>query len=166
MNAVDWIRLVHVVSSALMFGVGIGAYFFMTMAVRSGSPAAIAVMTRNAVRAEWALAVPTSLVQPVSGYLLMDRLGYPLSSRWFLAVASLYIVAGVAWIYLVKTEYRLRDLALAHGAEPQLPPSFHHLMGRWRRLAVLTFGGVLGIFGLMVFRPGLAVPAFSASGLP
>jgi len=161
-----WVRLAHVVSSALMFGVGVGAFFFMTTAVRSGSPAAVAVTTRNAVRAEWTLAVPVSLVQPVTGYLLMRDLGYRLDTLWFAAVVALYIVAGMAWIYLFKAEYRLRRLAAAHAAAARLPAEFHVALAGWQRLALVTFAGVLGLFALMVFRPWLAVPLFSAAGLP
>lgn len=161
-----WIRLAHVVSSALMFGVGVGAFFFMTTAVRSGNPAAVAVTTRNAVRAEWTLAVPVSVVQPVTGYLLMRELGYRLDSLWFAAVVGLYIVAGMAWIYLFKAEYRLRRLAAAHADASRLSPDLLQVFMGWRRLALVAFAGVLGLFALMVFRPGLAVPAFSASGLP
>jgi len=149
------IRLLHIVSSALMFGVGIGAFWFMLTAARSGSPAAVAVITRNAVRAEWFLAMPVALIQPVSGYLLMLQLGYPLRSAWFTAVAALYIAAGMCWIYLVKAELRLRDLAALHATASVLPTEFHSLLRRWVRLAVGAFAGVLAIFWLMVFRPGL-----------
>ena len=83
------IRLLHIVSSALMFGVGIGAFWFMLTAARSGSPAAIAVTTRNAVRAEWFIAAPVALIQPTTGYLLMLQRGYSLHSAWFAAVAAL-----------------------------------------------------------------------------
>jgi uncharacterized membrane protein len=149
------IRLVHVVSSALMFGVGIGAFWFMLATVRSGNPAAIAVTTRNAVRAEWFIAAPVAVIQPVTGYLLMLQLGYPLQSPWFYAVAALYIVAGMCWVYLVKAELRLRGLAAVHSASVALPGEFGVLFRRWTRLAMASIAGVLGIFWLMVFRPGL-----------
>jgi uncharacterized membrane protein len=149
--SLETIRLLHVVSSALMFGVGVGAFWFMTTAVRSGDLAAIAITTRNAVRAEWVIAVPVSIVQPTTGYLLMQGLGYPLDSAWFLAVFTAYMVAGIAWVYLVKAEYRLRDLA----AGTALDPAFAGMFVRWRWLALVTFAGVLTLFGLMVFRPGL-----------
>jgi len=149
------IRLLHVVSSALMFGVGVGAFWFMVTTVRSGNTAAIAVTTRNAVRAEWFIAAPVAVIQPTTGYLLMLELGYPLQSTWFYAVAALYIVAGMCWVYLVKAELKLRGLAAAHSTALALPEEFGVLFRRWTRLAVGSFAGVLGIFWLMVFRPGL-----------
>ena len=149
------IRLLHIVSSALMFGVGIGAFWFMLTAARSGNPAAIAVTTRNAVRAEWFIAAPVALIQPTTGYLLMLQLGYSLHTSWFAAVATLYIFAGMCWVYLVKAELKMRDVAAGHSAASVLPPEFGLLFQRWTRLALGSFAGVLAIFCLMVFRPGL-----------
>lgn len=152
----ELIRLIHIVSSALMFGVGIGAFWFMRAALGSANVAAIAVITRNAVRAEWFIAAPVAIIQPTTGYLLMLQLDYLFRSRWFLAVAALYIVAGMCWVYLVKAELKMRNLAAAssHAARP-LPPQYHALSRRWQRLALAAFAGVLAIFWLMVFRPGL-----------
>lgn len=148
------VRLVHVVSAALMFGVGVGAFWFLTTAMRSGDVNAIAIATRGAVRAEWVIAVPVAVLQPLSGVLLMDALSYSFSSRWFMAVVAFYIVAGIAWVWLVKAEYRLRDLS-ASAAGSALPADFNRLLVRWRALALTSFGGVLVLFGLMVFRPGV-----------
>lgn len=151
----EFIRLLHVVSSALMFGVGVGAFWFMVTTVRSGNPAAIAVTTRNAVRAEWFIAAPVAVIQPTTGYLLMLQLGYPLQSVWFYAVAALYIVAGMCWVYLVKAELKLRGIAADHSTSLAMPEQFGALFRRWTLLAVGSFAGVLAIFWLMVFRPGL-----------
>ena len=149
------IRLLHVISSALMLGVGVGAFWFMLTTVRSGNPAAIAVTTRNAVRAEWFIAAPVALVQPLTGYILMMQLGYSLQSHWFAAVATLYVITGICWIYVVKTELKLRDLAAQHSNDSAMPAAFAPLVQRWTRLAIGSFVGVVGIFWLMVFRPGV-----------
>ncbi len=153
--APEFIRLAHVVSSALMFGVGVGAFWFMLTTVRSGNPAAIAITTRNAVRAEWFIAAPVAVIQPTTGYLLMLQLEYPFKSMWFYTVAVLYMVAGMCWVYLVKAEISLRGLAAAHGTAAALPGAFYTLFRRWTWLALGSFAGVLAIFALMVFRLGL-----------
>ena len=150
------IRLIHIISSALMLGVGVGAFWFMLTSVRSGNPAAIAVTTRNAVRAEWCIAAPIALLQPLTGYILMLQLGYSLRSMWFVAVVALYMIAGICWIYVIKTELKLRSLAEQHRNDSEMPEAFRLLFRRWTRLAVCSFAGVLGIFWLMVFRPGVA----------
>lgn len=137
-----------------MFGVGVGAFWFVTTTVRSGDVNAIAIATRNAVRAEWLIAVPVAVLQPLSGLLLMEALGHAYTSRWFAAVAVFYVVAGIAWVWLVKAEYRLRALA-ASAAGSVLPAEFGRLLARWRALALTSFAGVLVLFALMVFRPGI-----------
>ena len=149
------IRLLHIVSSALMLGVGVGAFWFMLTTARSGNPAAIAVTTRNAVRAEWFIAAPVALLQPLTGYLLMIQLGYSLRSMWFFTVVALYVVAGMCWIYVIKSELQLRSLAETHRSDSTMPTGFWLLFRRWTRLAICSFAGVLAIFWLMVFRPGL-----------
>ncbi|MGI9308971.1 MAG: DUF2269 family protein [Gammaproteobacteria bacterium] len=150
------VRLIHVVSSALMLGVGVGAFWFMLTTVRSGKPAAIAVITRNAVRAEWFIAAPVALLQPLTGYLLMIQLGYSLRSLWFFAVVALYVIAGMCWIYVIKTELKLRHLAQEHRSDNTMPTEFWQLFRRWTGLCICSFTGVLGIFWLMVFRPGVS----------
>ena len=138
-----------------MLGVGVGAFWFMLTNARSGNPAAIAVTTRNAVRAEWFIAVPVALIQPLTGYVLMIQLGYSLRSMWFLAVVALYLVAGMFWIYVFKSELQLRRLAEQNHGDETMPMDFWPLFRRWTWLAVCSFAGVLAIFVLMVFRPGL-----------
>ena len=147
------IRLIHIISSALMLGVGVGAFWFMLTAVRSANPMAIAVTIRNAVRAEWFIAAPVALLQPLTGYLLMLQLGYVLNSLWFVAVVALYVVAGICWIYVIKTELKLRSLAEQHANDGAMPDAFWLLFRRWTMLCICSFTGVLGIFYLMVFRP-------------
>jgi uncharacterized membrane protein len=149
------IRLLHVVSSALMLGVGVGAFWFMLTTARSGKPTAIAVTTRNALRAEWFIAAPVALIQPLTGYLLMIQLGYSLRSMWFVAVVALYVIAGMCWIYVIKTELQLRRLAETHQSDSTMPTAYWLLLRRWTRLSICSFAGVLAIFWLMVFRPGL-----------
>jgi len=149
------IRLIHVVSSALMLGVGVGAFWFMLTSARSRNPAAIVVTTRNAVRAEWFIAAPVALLQPLTGYLLMMQLGYSLRSLWFVAVVALYVIAGMCWIYVIKTELKLRRLAEEHSSDSTMPTGFWLLFRRWTWLCICSFAGVLTIFWLMVFRPGL-----------
>ena len=138
-----------------MLGVGVGAFWFMLTSARSGNPAAIAVTTNNALRAEWCIAVPVALVQPLTGYLLMLQLGYSLRSLWFIAVVALYMIAGICWIYVFKTELKLSRLAEAHRGDDTLPADFWALFRRWTILAVCSFTGVVGLFWLMVFRPGV-----------
>jgi uncharacterized membrane protein len=148
------IRLLHILSSALMFGVGVGAFWFVNRAAATRDPAALAVTTRSAFAAELAFGIPVAIVQPLTGYLLMVQLGYRFDSRWFWSVVAAYIVTGMAWVYLVKSEFRLRRLAA-----PMTPlaavPALGAEIRNARLLAAVTLSGVVVLFALMVYRPGL-----------
>lgn len=154
MLSLEFIRLIHVLSSALMFGVGVGAFWFVTTAATAREPAALAVVTRNAVGAELAIGVPVAIVQPLTGWLLMRQLGYSFNSAWFWSVVAVYMVTGIAWVYLVKSEFRLRALAAPMTAMDCVP-ELAAALGRVRQLAITTLAGVLVLFWLMVFRPGI-----------
>jgi uncharacterized membrane protein len=141
-----------------MFGVGIGAFWFMLAALRSADVALIAATTRNAVRAEWFIAAPVAVVQPTTGYLLMLQLDYSLHSRWFLAVASFYILAGMCWVYLVKAELKYGPRCRAIARHPCHCPTISRVPPL-ERLALGSFAGVLTIFWLMVFRRAVSFGA-------
>jgi uncharacterized membrane protein len=148
------IRLLHVLSSALMFGVGVGAFWFVNTAAASKHPVALAVTARNAFAAEMAFGVPVAIIQPLTGWLLMLELGYRFDSAWFWSVVAAYIVTGIAWVYLIKAEYKLRALT-APLAPIESVPELQHTLQRARALAAFTLTGVVVLFALMVFRPGL-----------
>jgi uncharacterized membrane protein len=152
------IRLLHILSSALMFGVGVGALWFVTTAAMSRHPAVLAVTTRNAFAAEMYFGVPVAIVQPLTGYLLMRQLGYGFDSIWFWSVAAAYSVTGIAWVYLVKSEFRLRRMTAPMSPIESLP-GFPAELARARALAAITLTGVVILFWLMVFRPGLQLAA-------
>ncbi len=137
-----------------MFGVGVGAFWFVNLAAASRDAGALAVTTRNAFRAELAFGIPVASVQPLTGWLLMRQLGYTFDSVWFWSVVGVYVVTGMAWVYLVKSEFRLRRLAAsltAVDATPGLAQEIRHA----RTLATATLTGVVVLFWLMVTRPGL-----------
>jgi uncharacterized membrane protein len=148
------IRLLHILSSALMFGVGVGAFWFVNLAAASRDPGALAVTTRNAFRAELAFGIPVAIVQPFTGWLLMRQLGYRFDSVWFWSVVAAYIVTGMAWVYLVKSEFRLRGLTAAQ-TSIDAAPGVRAELRQARLLAVVTLAGVVVLFWLMVMRPGL-----------
>ncbi len=150
------LKLVHVLSAAILFGTGLGTAFFMYRAAQSGNPVTAHATATSVVKADWFFTTPAVLLQPVTGFLLMQQLDYSFDSLWFVFVAILYTVAGLCWIPVVYIQYRLRNLAAQHEASGYLPASFYRLTRVWTILGVIAFSAVLVLFFLMVFRPGLA----------
>jgi hypothetical protein len=76
MDYLEWKRL-HILSSTLLFGTGIGTAFSMFYANRSGDVRAIAIVARNVVRADWLFTLPAINI-PADLRLLHDAArGHP-----------------------------------------------------------------------------------------
>lgn len=150
------LKLVHILSSTLLFGTGLGSAFFMWMAHRHGNVAAIAITARHVVLADWLFTAPAVIIQPLTGWLLMQRLGFDLDQSWLLLALLLYLLVGACWLPVVAIQLRLRDLAAAAMATGQnLPAEYQRLMRLWFWLGWPAFISVAAIFWLMTCKPGL-----------
>ncbi len=148
------LRLVHILSAAVLFGTGLGTAYFMWRADRSGDIAAIAVTAGHVVRADYLFTAPAVVVQPLSGFVMAQRLGTNLDEGWLLLAIALYVVVGACWLPVVWLQVRARDLARAARAENRdLPPEYHRAMRLWFVLGWPAFISVIAIFALMVFKP-------------
>jgi uncharacterized membrane protein len=154
MDSYSTLKLVHVVSSTLLFGTGLGTAFYMWRAHRSADPAVIAVVARNMVLADWLFTAPMVIVQPLTGFWLMSVMGYSFTLPWLSLSLLLYGIACVCWLPVVYIQIKLRNLAQqAAAAGTELPPMYYGLMRYWFLLGWVAFAAVLYIFYLMVFRP-------------
>jgi uncharacterized membrane protein len=150
------LKFVHVLSSTLLFGTGLGTAFFMWMSHRSGNIAAIATAARITVLADWLFTMPAVIVQPVTGVLLMRMVGYPPTSSWLQAAIGLYLLAGACWLPVVFLQMRMRTLsAEALRAGASLPAQYHRCMRWWFTLGWPAFIAVVVTFWLMVAKPAL-----------
>lgn len=150
------IRLIHILSAAVLLGTGLGIAFFMLMAERSGDVRHIAVTARHVVLADALFTAVAVIVQPITGLWLALYVGYPLLSGWLLATYVLYAVAAAAWLPVVWIQIRLARLATAaDAANARLPSEFYRLYRIWFWLGWPGFLSVLGIYIVMVFRTAL-----------
>lgn len=148
------VKLLHILSSTVLFGTGLGTAFQMLMAHRSGDPRVVARVAAQVVQADWWFTTPAVIVQPVSGLALVHLAGYRVEEPWLAAALGLYLLAGAAWLPVVGLQRRMRDLAAAAAvAGMPLPPAYHRLFRRWFLLGWPGFASVLAIFVLMVLRP-------------
>lgn len=147
------VKWVHVLSSTLLFGTGIGSAFYLFFVSLTRDTRAVAVVAQHVVVADWIFTASTVVLQPVSGVYLVERLGYPWDARWLQASIALYAFAVACWLPVVWLQYRLRDLALAADeAGAPLPPAYWRHFRCWTALGVPAFAAFLAIFWLMVAR--------------
>ncbi len=151
-----WVKWLHILSATLLFGTGLGTAFHMYATHRRGDVAAIAVMTRNTVLADWLFIATSGVVQPVTGFMMVYWAGYDPLASWLVATYALYVVAAACWIKVVGLQIRMRGYAaeaLSRGAP--LPEAYHDAMRVWFLLGWPAFLALIAVFALMVFKPAL-----------
>lgn len=148
------IKWIHILSSTVIFGTGLGSAFWMFVANRSKNVPAIAFATRTVVLADWLFIAPTAVIQPVTGLYLVHLASYPLTAPWLVAAIVLYIFSAACWLPVVWIQIRMKQLAnAALAANEPLPPQYWALDRWWIILGSLAFPAFIVIFWLMVFTP-------------
>lgn len=149
-------KWLHILSSTLLFGTGLGSAFYMFFASRTRDVAVIAVVVRYVVIADWIFTTPTVILQPLTGLWLVHIAGFPLDSPWLLVSYALYLLAGAAWLPVVWMQIRMRDMAVAAArAGEALPARYWSFLKAWVALGVVAFLSLVVVFYLMVAKPTL-----------
>jgi uncharacterized membrane protein len=149
------LKTLHIVSSTILFGTGLGTAFFMLMANRSGNRAAIAVVTRVVMKADLYFTTPSGFVQPITGFAMMLMAGFPmqfLPLNWLGASVLLYLLAGACWLPVLWLQWRMHQIA-AQTRDPQLPPLYWRYEKIWAVLGVPAFTALVVVFWLMTAKP-------------
>lgn len=148
-------KWLHVLSSTLLFGTGVGSAFHLLLASLSGRTVAVAVVARQVVWADWLFTATTVVFQPLSGWYLLQVLQLPASTPWVRDAIVLYALAVACWLPVVVLQLRMRRLAEAAAAagEP-LPPAYRRCLLAWVALGVPAFVAFVAVFWLMVAKPG------------
>jgi uncharacterized membrane protein len=148
------VKWLHILSSTVLFGTGLGSAYYMFFASRTRDPRVIAPVVRQVVIADWAFTTPTIILQPLTGFYLVHLAGFPITSGWILWSIGLYLLAGAAWLPVVWMQIRMRDLAAtAVEASMPLPPIYWRFLRAWVALGVVAFLALVVVFYLMVVKP-------------
>jgi uncharacterized membrane protein len=155
----DWplvLRWLHLIGACVLLGTGAGIAFFMLMAHRTGNAALIAHTARVVVIADWVFTASAVIVQPITGALLAQAIGWRLTEGWIVLSLALYVLAGAFWLPVVWIQQRLRTLAetAATSAAP-LPDDYHKLFRAWVLCGIPAFTAVLTLLWLMLARPSI-----------
>ncbi|NHN77817.1 DUF2269 domain-containing protein [Azotobacter chroococcum] len=148
------LKTLHILSSTLLFGTGLGSAYYAWRAWKSGQVTTIATTFRHLVTADWLFTTPTALLQPLSGAAMVYLAGWPLGQAWLLVTLALYVLAGLCWLPVVWLQIRVRDLAVQAEREgTPLPARAGRYMAWWFALGWPAFGVFVVIFFLMVLKP-------------
>lgn len=154
--SVELLRWAHMLGAAVLLGTGAGIAFFMLMAHRTGEPAIIAHVAGTVVIADAVFTATAVVLQPLTGILLAQAIGWPLTTPWIVLSLALYVGTGLCWLPVVWIQWRIRILAQASvAAGTPLPTSYQRLFRSWVLLGIPAFTFVLAIIWLMIARPPL-----------
>jgi len=150
------LKLIHILSAIVLFGLGSGTVFYKVMADKTGDHAAIAATSKHVVLADWWFTTPTVIIQPLTGVLLAEQLSASFGEGWLWWTVLLYLLTGLCWLPVVVLQIRMRDIAADSLAQGRPLPSIYHYYAKiWLWLGVPAFFGMIGITTLMVFHNSL-----------
>ncbi|HEY0599735.1 DUF2269 domain-containing protein [Brevundimonas sp.] len=148
------LKLIHVLSGAVLFGTGLGIAFFMVWATRTRSAPTVAAVARIVVVADFVFTATAVVIQPLTGLWLIRLQGYGLTEPWLLATYGLYGLTGLCWLPVVWIQQRMaRVAAAAASSGANLPPAYDRLYWLWFVLGWPAFAAVIAIYALMLFKP-------------
>ncbi|RAP38026.1 hypothetical protein B1207_03285 [Legionella quinlivanii] len=147
------LKYIHIISSTLLFGTGLGSAFYMWRANQSANVEAMRFAARNVVIADWIFTAPAVVIQPITGFWLMAIMHYPITSKWIILSLILYVITGACWLPVVWLQIKMDELLNQTLSEKGLPAKYHRYAKLWFILGWPAFFSVLAIFYLMVFKP-------------
>ncbi|MFO1034637.1 MAG: DUF2269 domain-containing protein [Hyphomicrobiales bacterium] len=153
-DAALFVKWLHVLSSTILFGTGIGIAYFFWFAVRGPDLRAAAAVARLVVKADWTFTATAGLVQATTGGLLVWLNGWSLTDRWLMEAIGIFVLALACWLPVVWLQIRLRDMLVqAEASQTPLPPHFRRYLWTWFALGWPAFIGLVYVFWLMVAKP-------------
>lgn len=149
------VKWIHIVSSTVLFGTGMGTAFHMAAAYWRGNIAAQKIVAENVVLADWIFTATSGVVQPASGLALIVLAGYGLWESWLVVSYCLYAIAAVCWIIVVFIQIHLKEMAVTavNNGQTEMPQDYARLMRVWFWLGWPAFISLLVIFYLMIAKP-------------
>jgi len=111
LDTYELVKLLHILSSTVLFGTGIGTAFQMVWAMRTDDPKTIADVSSGVVVADWIFTTPAGILQPLTGVWLIWQGGYDPLEAWLVLTYALYLVAFLCWAPVVVLQILIRHLA-------------------------------------------------------
>lgn len=147
------IKMLHIVSSTLLFGGGVSAAIIGSFVFRSRRVDLIIEQGRLLVTFDWYITVPTAIVQVATGIWMAVRLDLPTNSGWIGTALILLALAMSCWLLGIWLQHRMVAIAAdSFRQSKHLPNRYFRVLNIWTWLGLPSTAAMLGIFYLMVFK--------------
>jgi uncharacterized membrane protein len=145
----------HILSSTLLFGTGLGTAFHFFMAQRSRDLRILSRSAEQTVLADWLFILPSGIFQVASGALLVHLAGWDWHAPWLVSAVLLVFMALGFWVVAVWVQIRIRDICRSAltAEETRLPGAVLPWLRLWFWLGWPAFLGLVAVFFLMVIKP-------------
>ena len=150
------LKTLHILSSTVLFGTGLGTAFFMFMANRSGNRQAMTVVSGHVVRADLYFTTPSGVIQPLTGFWMMALAGFPMTFwplNWLGLSLVLYLLAVACWLPVLWLQWKMHQVAAQDPAEAALPAVYWRYERAWTLLGIPAISGLVVVFWLMTAKP-------------
>jgi uncharacterized membrane protein len=150
------IKTIHVISSAILFGTGIGTAFFMWMANRSRNRQAMTIVTGHVMKADLYFTTPSIIIQPLSGFALVRIAHFRVdfsSPNWLVVSFGLYLLAGACWLPVLWLQAQMHEIVSAVSPDLPIPAKYWVYEKIWKGLGVPAFLSLVVIFWMMIAKP-------------
>ena len=148
------IKTLHIISSTILFGTGMGIAFFMFRSWFSSNIHEKFYAARNTVLADYLFTFPAAIIQPITGIMLIQMSGFNATSLWLTATYIIYAIAGLCWLPVVWIQIQLKNMCKeALENDTELPERYNKLFVIWFLLGWPAFVGLIIVFYLMVAKP-------------
>ncbi|HAU1151380.1 TPA: DUF2269 domain-containing protein [Legionella pneumophila] len=149
-----YLKFIHILSSTILFGTGIGTASVMVYSHRTKNPIVIAAISKYVVFADWIFTGTSGILQPLTGFAMVYLAGFSWTSFWILGSILGYVIAACCWFPVVYLQIRIRDLAIETVKNnTTLPNEYHRYFLYWFILGWPAFLSLIGVFYLMTNKP-------------
>jgi len=154
MDLYSCVKTLHIISSTVLFGTGLGIAFFMFCSLYAKNIHEKYYAARFTVLADYLFTAPAVILQPLTGIWLVMHSGVDPMALWLKLTYTLYLLAGACWLPVVWIQIQLRKIvAQCSETGAALPPRYNQLFKIWFVLGWPAFLSLIVIFYLMVEKP-------------
>lgn len=149
-----WFKFIHIISSTILFGTGIGTAFTMLYGHHTKNIEVIAAITQYVVIADWLFTASSGIVQLLTGLIMVHLAGYSFTSFWIIGSIIGYLIAAFCWFPVVYLQIKMRDFAAyAKQTNTDLPQQYYRYYNYWFYLGWPAFISLIIVFYLMTNKP-------------
>lgn len=122
------IKTLHIISSTILFGTGLGIAFFMVRSYFTHDLYEKLYSARGTVLADYIFTFPAAILQPLTGAWLVWKSGYAWTDYWLVSSYVFFAVAGACWLPVVWIQIKLKQiLEQSIKNQTMLPQRYHRL---------------------------------------